>query len=151
MITKRDLLVAGVAICLTLTAVALGQSDKRLMGSRIIDWNGLAVKPTNVGARRDVFQSPTATLDELECHITTINAGESPHAPHQHPDEEMIIIKDGTLEALAGDQTRTVGPGSLLFFASNQTHGVRNVGKTPATYFVVRWKTAATPKDAAKK
>ncbi|HEU4390282.1 MAG TPA: cupin domain-containing protein, partial [Blastocatellia bacterium] len=65
--------------------------------------------------------------------------------------EEMIIIKEGTVDVLANGQTKTVGAGSVLFFASNQTHGVRNSGKIPATYFVIRWKTAATPRADAQK
>ena len=44
------------------------------------------------------MQQPTATLDELEIHITTLNKGETPHAPHQHPDEELVIVKEGTVE-----------------------------------------------------
>ena len=42
----------------------------------------------------------TATLDELECHITTLNPGETPHPPHKHPDEELVIVKEGTVESL---------------------------------------------------
>jgi mannose-6-phosphate isomerase-like protein (cupin superfamily) len=30
--------------------------------------------------------------------------------------------------------------GSLMFFASNVPHTVRNVGSVPATYHVVNWK-----------
>ena len=149
--TKRDILIAAVAAIATLTAVVAAQSGKQVMGSAVFDWNKLEVKPTKVGERRDLFQSPTATLDELESHVTTINAGEAPHPPHQHPDEEMIIIKEGTVDVLANGQTKTVGAGSVLFFASNQMHGVRNSGKTPATYFVIRWKTAATPKAGSQK
>ena len=40
-----------------------------------------------------------------------------------------------------------VGPGSVLFFASMQPHAVQNIGDTPATYHVINWKTAATPKS----
>jgi lipooligosaccharide transport system permease protein len=80
-----------------------------------------------------------ATLDQLECHVTTINPGEAPHAPHQHPDEELIIIKEGSLEAMQNGVMKTAGAGSIIFEASNQLHGLRNVGKTPATYYVVKW------------
>jgi quercetin dioxygenase-like cupin family protein len=32
-----------------------------------------------------------------------------------------------------------VGPGAVLFMASNEPHAVKNVGDTPATYHVVMW------------
>jgi quercetin dioxygenase-like cupin family protein len=120
------------------------------MGSTIFDWNAIAAKPTKVGARRDFFQSPTATLDELQCHVTTVNPGHEPHPPHQHPDEELIIVKEGNLEVLANGQTKAVGPGSVIFAASNQLHGIRNVGKIPATYYIIRWKSPGMAKDRSK-
>jgi mannose-6-phosphate isomerase-like protein (cupin superfamily) len=110
-----------------------------IMGSSIFDWNTLAVQKTNVGESRKVCQAPTATLDELECHITTLNPGETPHPPHKHPDEELVIVKEGTVESLVNGVTRRVGPGSVIFQASNQMHSIRNVSDGPATYHVIKW------------
>ena len=64
---------------------------------------------------------------------------EAPHAPHTHAEEELVIIKEGTLEAMQAGKTRRLGPGAVIFQASNQLHGVKNVGETLATYYVVRW------------
>lgn len=139
MIRRRDLLVALVSVCTTLSVVALAQSRKPLMLSSVFDWSSAEVKPTKTGSRRDFFDAPTTTLDQLECHVTTINPGEAPHPPHQHPDEELIIVKEGTLEAMQNGVTKTAGAGSIIFEASNQLHGLRNIGKTPATYYVVKW------------
>src|SRR5262245_57046865 len=94
MITKRDSLVAILTMCATLAVVTLGQSQNPLMGSSIFDWNTIEAKPTKVGSTRRFFQAPTATLDELECHVTTLNPGETPHPPHKHPDEEVVIVKE---------------------------------------------------------
>jgi quercetin dioxygenase-like cupin family protein len=110
-----------------------------IMGSSIFDWNALPVQKTKVGESRKVCQAPTATLDELECHITTLNPGETPHPPHKHPDEEIVIVKEGTVESLVNGVTRRVGPGSVIFQASNQMHSIRNVGDGPATYHVIKW------------
>ena len=139
MINRRDVIVAIISVCTTLGAFALAQSRKQVMQSSVFDWNSIEVKPAKTGARRDFFDAPTATLDQLECHVTTINPGEAPHAPHQHPDEELIIVKEGTLEAMQNGVTKQAGAGSIIFEASNQLHGLRNVGKTPATYYVVKW------------
>ena len=32
-----------------------------------------------------------------------------------------------------------VGPGSVIFNASNEMHAIRNVGNGPATYHVINW------------
>jgi XRE family transcriptional regulator, regulator of sulfur utilization len=139
MITKRDGLVAVITLSATLTVIGLANTDTSLMGSSIFDWNSIEAKPTKIGSTRKFFQAPTATLDELECHVTTLNPGETPHPPHKHPDEELIIVKEGTVESLVNGQIKRVGPGSVIFQASNQMHSIRNVGETPATYHVIKW------------
>jgi XRE family transcriptional regulator, regulator of sulfur utilization len=139
MITKRDGLVAVITLSATLTVIGLASTDTSLMGSSIFDWNSIEAKPTKIGSTRKFFQAPTATLDELECHVTTLNPGETPHPPHKHPDEELIIVKEGTVESLVNGQIKRVGPGSVIFQASNQMHSIRNVGQTQATYHVIKW------------
>src|SRR5260370_1612998 len=139
MITRRDLLVAAIATGATFGAITLGQSRISLLKSSVFDWNAIEAKQTKTGASRDFFKAPTATLDQLECHVTTINPGEAPHAPHKHTEEELIIVKEGTLEAMQNGTTKRAGPGSIIFEASNELHGLRNVGQTPPTYYVVNW------------
>ena len=47
--------------------------------------------------------------------------------------------REGTLEALCEGKTTAIGAGSLFFIAPQDLHGVKNVGQTPATYFVIKW------------
>ena len=139
MLTRRDITVALAAAVITLTGAGMMRAQAPVMGSRIFEWDALKVEKTKAGARRDVVRLPTATLDELEMHITTLDAGQASHPPHQHPAEELIIIKEGTLESFVNGEYKRVGPGSIVFQASNQPHAIRNVGTTPATYHVVQW------------
>ena len=57
-------------------------------------------------------------------------------------------MKEGTVEALVNGEQKRVGTGSVIFQASNQLHGIRNVGTGPATYHVVNW---SSPGMLAKK
>lgn len=139
MISRRDILIVLISISATYGVTTLATPDTAVMGSRVFDWHSFTAKQTSVGWTRQVCQEPTATLDELECHITTLNPGASPHAPHKHPDEELIIIREGTVEAMVNGEMKRVGPGSVIFQAANQLHSIRNVGDTPATYHVVKW------------
>lgn len=119
--------------------LATAGSQPPVQQSELFDWNALPVKPTDVGQYRQIMRAPTATLDELEMHVTTLNPGQSSHAPHKHPNEELVILASGKLEAMSNGTTRVLGPGSVIFNASNQLHSVRNVGDVPATYHVINW------------
>jgi quercetin dioxygenase-like cupin family protein len=59
----------------------------------------------------------------------------------------MIIIREGTVETLVDGEWKRVGPGSVIFNASNVLHGLRNAGDGPATYHVINWKSDRTPKE----
>jgi mannose-6-phosphate isomerase-like protein (cupin superfamily) len=149
MITRRDVFVAAIVASATLAAVTLAQTTaKPVMGSSAWDWNSLKPEPQPYGIRRMVFLERTPMLDRLDCHITTLNPGQSPHPPKPHDGEELIIIKEGTIEALQNGKTNRVGAGSILFELPNEVQGMRNVGDTPATYFVVRWFAPGTLKTA---
>jgi len=150
MILTRRAATAALAAGLTLLALAATATRAEapappVMHSGVFTWESLAPQATKVGAVRRVFDTPTPTLSELEMHITTLRPGEAPHGPHRHPDEELIIIKEGTVESNLDGVLRRLGPGSVIFHASNELHTVKNVGATEATYHVIKWRSAATP------
>lgn len=147
MINRRDLVVALIAASVTLCVVAIADQQAPVMQSTAFDWNSIAAKPTAVGSTRAFFKAPTATLEELEMHVTTLNPGQTSHAPHKHPNEELVIIKEGTVEVLVQGEWKRLGPGSVVFNASNQLHGLKNVGDGPATYHVINWRSTTTPKQ----
>jgi quercetin dioxygenase-like cupin family protein len=147
MITRRDILVALIAISSTLCAIAVAVAQKSpVLQTSVFAWDSVPAKPTEVGSVRSFFRSPTATLEELELHVTTLHPGQASHPPHQHPNEELVIVKEGTLEAYVNGEWKKAGPGSVIFNASNQLHGVRNAGTGPATYHVINWKSSTTSK-----
>ena len=144
--TRRDLFVALIAVLLTLTGVAAMQPKPEPLRSRVWDWKDLTVRQNATGEARSVVRAPTVTLDELEMHITTLQPGLASHPPHQHPNEELLIIREGTVEALVSGELKRIGPGSIIFQGSNQLHNIKNVGDVPATYHVINWKSPLTPK-----
>jgi len=146
--TRRDLFVALIAVALTLTGVkAMQQPKPANLGSQVWDWKDMTARPNAYGEVRSVVRAPTVTLDELEMHITTLKPGLSSHPPHTHPNEELLIVREGTVEVLVAGEKKRVGPGSIVFQASNQPHMLTNVGDVPATYHVVNWKSPLTPKQ----
>jgi quercetin dioxygenase-like cupin family protein len=128
-----------VLVSAALGAAATLVAQKPALHSTVFDWTTADTKPNAWGAVRQVMRDRTPTLDELEIHISTLKPGQSPHAPHQHQHEELLILKEGTLETFQSGTTRRVGAGGIIFQASNEMHNVTNVGQAPATYYVIGW------------
>ena len=113
--------------------------DPTILASTFVDWDSLVAKPTAVSQVRQVFDNPTRTLDKLEVHITTLNPGQESHPVHRHPWEEMLLVKEGDFEVSINGVKHHAGPGSMVFFAANDPHNAKNVGATPATYYVINF------------
>src|SRR6202789_310726 len=149
MFTRRDGLVALVAAVLTAAlaaaGVAVAQQAEAVGKSWAIDWSSVPAKTTEVGVLRTFFNGPTATLADLDVHVTTLNPHAASHQPHKHPNEEMLIIKEGTVTVLINGEWKTVGPGSVVYLASNVPHAARNDSKEPLTYTVVNFRIPGAP------
>ncbi len=154
MITRRDVMVGlfGAAATLGVVAAAgavaesMAQSGaqaavgaKPILGPTVFKLDEIKVTKTPTGEVRSLVRQPTATVDELEMHVTTLNPGLMSHPPHRHVNEELIIMDKGECETLSDGKWIKVGPGDVVFNASNSLHGFRNVGSTPATYHVINW------------
>ena len=136
---KRVPLAVVIVLVAAASSLATLAAQKHVQTSTVYDWSTAGTTPNDWGAVRQVMRTPTPTLDELEIHISTLAPGKSPHAPHQHEHEELLIVKEGMLETFQSGATRRVGPGGIIFQASNELHNVTNVGTSPATYFVIGW------------
>ena len=85
---------------------------------------------------RDILRGTLPTGELVELHETTVAPGKMPHPAHQHPHEEFILVREGTIDFSYGGESHLLGPGSAGYTAPNEMHGFRNVGSTPATYFI---------------
>ncbi len=135
------------ALCLPVVAESAASASSTPLASGVFDVSQLTATPTPVGVRREAFDAPTATVDKTHCHITTLNAGATSGAPRKHLQEEIIIVKEGTVEANWDGQSRVAHAGDVIFFAANAVTFLRNTGTTPATYYVIYYFTPRTAKE----
>ena len=117
------------------------------MASTVFDWEKMHVETMPNGVRRTVFDTPTTTLEKAHCHITTLKPGANSGAPRLHLQEEIIIIKEGLVEATFDGHKQIAGPGSVIFFAANAVTCLRNAGDGPATYTVINYYPPAATKN----
>jgi mannose-6-phosphate isomerase-like protein (cupin superfamily) len=77
-----------------------------------------------------------------------IDPGKTPHAPHTHIEEEVLIVESGKGEIFCDGKTTKIGPGSVMFTAPNAPHGINNTGDAPLVFYFVKW--GAKPARAEK-
>ena len=86
--------------------------------------------------------APSRVVAVAAAALLLLPAAALAQAPPQAPPLRSTVVRAdsarGTLEVTQEGVVRRAGPGSLIFQASNEMHGLRNVGADTASYVVVR-------------
>lgn len=92
------------------------------------------------GDLRIYFDGPTDQIKSMTAGSLRLKAGMTPHPPHDHAEEEFMVITEGTGEITLDGKVTKVGPGSMMYSAAGKSHGIVNTGKTPLMFYFYKWK-----------
>lgn len=135
---KKPLLISSL---LCLAAFSARAEDERV-DSTVYEWDDLEVERSETRERRHILKGYTDAFEYLQVHSSTVEPGMAAHGAHTHDDrEELIIIKEGTMEHTINGKSRILSPGSVTLALQGDSHGMRNVGDVQATYYIIRWRT----------
>jgi len=119
-----------------------------MLASSVVDCDQLPETPMKIGFHRSVVDSPTLTFPRFESHITTLMPGNGTAPRNRVPDDELFVVKSGTVEVTLNGATRRLGAGSLFYVAPNDERTMVNVGRDPCSYQVIRIQSKGTPVKA---
>jgi mannose-6-phosphate isomerase-like protein (cupin superfamily) len=99
-----------------------------------------------VGAAGAYLEGETPASSKFVTGRFVIDAGrgKSPHPPHRHVEEEVMIVESGQAEIFCDGKTTKVGPGSVMFTTPNAPHGIVNSGDTPVVFYFIKWAAKGT-------
>lgn len=69
----------------------------------------------------------------------TLKPGQAPHPPHQHADEEIMILAEGSGTWHLEGKESPARTGDVAYASPFGMHGLRNSGTTPLSYYVIKW------------
>ena len=85
------------------------------------------------------YNGPTDLLKGMVAGMCVLDPGSTPHPPHQHPEEEFMIVASGTGVIEVDGTSTQVGPGGIMYCGANVLHGITNTGATPMTFYWSKW------------
>jgi mannose-6-phosphate isomerase-like protein (cupin superfamily) len=136
--TRRELCSLLSGIIPAAFALAVHAAEDNSLPSAAFAFDKMPVHNANNGAEfRSAMRGKLATGEGLEVHESALPPGTSPHAPHRHRHSELWLIREGELELTINGKTYPLSAGGVGFVRSDEEHGIRNVGKSTANYFVV--------------
>jgi len=94
-----------------------------------------------------LFAGATTNLSTMGAHVSVLSPGHSPHPPHAHREEEVLVILDGEAElVIALNETglnarcEQLSAGAFVYYPAFQFHTIRNASAKPITYLMFKWR-----------
>jgi XRE family transcriptional regulator, regulator of sulfur utilization len=125
------------AICLAQQQPKTAAKKPPVLHSQFYPAEELKVTPGGNFKMTPVFDGVTTRGELLELHMSELGPGQTPNPLHPHVNEEILVIREGTLDVTINDQTKRMGPGSVAYVQSNDKIGIKLVGTTPAKYIII--------------
>ena len=124
-------------------ALALLAETTGALPSAVVDEKNAKLTREPFGDQRIYFDGPTGQVKSMTAGSLRLKPGMSPHPPHTHPEEEFMVVTEGTGEISVEGKVTKVGPGSMMYCAGGKLHGIVNTGQIPLMFYFYKWKGAS--------
>jgi mannose-6-phosphate isomerase-like protein (cupin superfamily) len=93
-----------------------------------------------------LFEGATPNVDRMSVHYSVLAPGHSPHPPHAHCEEEILLVIDGEAELIIGRDSdgsevrrEKMQRGDFVYYPAFQYHTISNASARPVTYLMFKW------------
>lgn len=95
---------------------------------------------------KHIFQGRSRDIQSFSVHMSQLEPGQSPHPPHRHLEEEILMVLGGEVELTLpdlpeGEETVRVRlrPDEFVYYPSFFGHTLRTVSQEASRYLMFKW------------
>jgi mannose-6-phosphate isomerase-like protein (cupin superfamily) len=130
--------VIGVGLVLAAGAVA-SERGSGIQPSAIVSQQEARREDFEWGTLYTYYQGESHGTTEGLAAVAAIKPGQEIHPPHQHAEEEyLMVLEGGGMWSLNGRE-RPAKQGDMQYAAPWDVHGIRNTGSVPLRFVVWKW------------
>jgi mannose-6-phosphate isomerase-like protein (cupin superfamily) len=137
MLNRRAFLGASAAALPVIAHLASAQQVH--LSSLVIDPTTAKLTHESYGNLKIYFDGSTEQLRELTVGSLVLKAGMVPHPPHQHPEEEIMLVTEGAGEITVEAHAYPVARGSMMYCSGQRLHGI-TAGAHGLTFYFYKWR-----------
>ena len=136
---RRDVIKWAAAAPTLVPALAMMAGAAGSLPNAVMDERSATLTHEAFGDLRVYFDGATAQLKSLTAGSLRLKPGMSPHPPHQHPEEEIMVVTEGSGEISVEGKVTKVASGGIMFCGAGKLHGIVNTGKSPLLFYYWKW------------
>ena len=141
-------LLLGLALAFMVGAMFAGQPADPIPSSVMSEEEALK-EEFEWGTFYTYHQGETYGTQDVLTGVAVIKPGWEIHPPHQHAEEEYMIVTEGQGVWHLNGEDFEAGKGDMLYAAPWDIHGVKNTGDEPLTFWVWKWNNKGVALPAA--
>jgi|UPI000365E5D6 gentisate 1,2-dioxygenase len=107
--------------------------------SLVLDPSSAKLTHEKYGDLRIYFDGATEQLRALTVGCLALKAGMVPHPPHQHLEEEIMLVTEGAGEITVEGKAYAAAPGSMMYCSAQRMHGI-TAGPRGLTFYFYKWR-----------
>ena len=132
-------LLAAAALLAGIGTVAPAQSPAPAQPSAIRSERDAKRQDFDWGTLYTYYEGESHGTKDALAAVAVIKPGREIHPPHQHAEEEYLMVVEGEgMWSLNGRET-PARKGDMQYAAPWDLHGIRNTGTTPLRFVVWKW------------
>ncbi len=144
----RSLILPATALALLVgwafREVAFAHERAKLVESKTVALADVKMSPASFEGSRSgeigvYLEGDTPSSTNFVTGRFVIDPGKTPHKPHVHAEEEVMVIESGSGEIFCDGKTTQVRAGSIMYTAPNVPHGIENTGSSPLAFTFIKW------------
>ena len=102
-----------------------------------------------------LFNGLTKQVRHITCHVSQLIHGYSPHPPHTHKEEEILMMLSGEAdlllpyyEGVEGKGRTRLRSGEFVYYPTGYLHTLQTASESPANYLMFKWYNPKPKADA---
>ena len=133
-----------IGLCSPMAVLAQNQ-----ITSDVYVWKDAPVEKTDTGSKRTIIKGVATDFEVMDISAITFEKAKGEAETTLADFEDMIVVKDGSLNITLNGESKTVGRGSVAVVMPGDKRSYTNATEGETTFFVLRYK-SKKPVDAER-